>query len=143
MTLLKKSIHIILAFFLLISTSGFSINTHFCQNQLQDLQVFCQAKTCGELQAEKESCHKVADENIKSCKKGCCESKSDFHQLDLDQQTVPTTFKPLSIKVLTAVLFTLLNIELPSADQKSTDYFNYKPPLIICNYTAELQTFLI
>ena len=143
MTLLKKSLHIILAFLLLISTSGFSISTHFCQSQLQDLQFFCQAKSCGELQVAKESCHKIANKEPKPCKKGCCESKSDFYQLDLDQQMTSTTFKPLNIKVLTAILFTLLNIELPSTDQKSTDYFNYKPPLIVCDYTAELQTFLI
>lgn len=141
--MLKKSLHIILAFLLLISTSGFSISTHFCQNQLQDLQFFCQAKTCGELQAEKESCHKTTNEEPKSCKKGCCESKSDFYQLDLDQQTATTTFKPLNIKALTIILFTLLNIELPSVDKKSTEYFNYKPPLIVCDYTAELQTFLL
>lgn len=141
--MLKKALHIILAFLLLTSTSGFSISTHFCQSQLQDLQLFCQAKTCGELQAQKESCHKVADDKPKACKKGCCESKSDFYQLDIDQQIASTTFKPLNIKALTAILFTLLSIELPSADKKSTDYFNYKPPLIVCDYTAELQTFLI
>lgn len=141
--MIKKSLHIILAFLLLISTSGFSISTHFCQKQLQDLQFFCQAKTCGELQSQKESCHKTSSEQPQACKKGCCESKSDFYQLDLDQQTTSTTFKPLSIKVLTALLFTLFNIELPSADKKSSDYFNYKPPLIVCDYTAELQTFLI
>jgi len=141
--LIKKSLHIILAFLLLISTSGFSISTHFCQSQLQDLQLFCQAKTCGELQAAKESCHQVSTKEIKACKKGCCESKSDFYQLDLDQQTTSTTLNPLNIKVLTALLFSILNIELPSADKKSTDYFNYKPPLIVCDYTAELQTFLL
>jgi hypothetical protein len=128
---------------LLISTAGFSISTHFCQSQLQDLQFFCQAKTCGELQTKKESCHKNSSEKPKPCKKGCCESKSDFYQLDLDQQITSTTLKPLKTKVLTAILFTLLNFELPSADQKSTDYFNYKPPLLVCDYTAELQTFLI
>ena len=141
--MIKKSLHIILAFLLLISTSGFSISTHFCQNQLQDLQLFCQAKTCGELQAQKESCHKTSSKQPKACKKGCCESKSDFYQLDLDQQTTSTEPKPLNIKVLTALLFSALNIESPSADKKSTDYFNYKPPLIVCDYTAELQTFLI
>ena len=128
---------------MLISTSGFSISTHFCQNQLQDLQLFCQAKTCGELQAQKKSCHKATGEQPKACKKGCCESKSDFHQLDLDQHTTSTDFKPLNINTLTAILFTVLNIELASIDQKSTDYFNYKPPLIVCDYTAELQTFLL
>ena len=137
------SLHIILAFLLLISTSGFSISTHFCQNQLQDLQLFCQAKTCSELRAKKESCHKVVEKNIKSCKKGCCESKSDFYQLDLDQQTAPTVLKPLNFKVIIVNLITFLDIESPSVDKKSTDYFNYKPPLILRNYTAELQNFLI
>ena len=141
--MIKKSLHIILAFLLLISTSGFSISTHFCQNQLQDLQFFCQAKTCGELQVEKESCHKSSSEEPKPCKKGCCESKSDFYQLDLDQQTTPTTFKSLNINTLTAILLTFFNIELPSVDKKSIDYLNYKPPLLICDYTAELQTFLL
>jgi hypothetical protein len=141
--LIKKSLHIILAFLLLISTTGFSISTHFCQNQLQDLQLFCQAKTCSELRTQKESCHNIADEQPQSCKKGCCESNSDFYQLDLDQQTTSTDFKPLNINILSTLLFVALNLKLPSVDQKSTDYFNYKPPLLICDYTAELQTFLI
>lgn len=141
--MIKKSLHIILAILLLISTSGFSISTHFCQNQLQDLQFFCQAKTCSEILAKKESCHQTSTKQIKSCKKGCCESKSDFYQLDLDQQTTHSSFKTLNTNALLAILTTFFNLDIPSVDKKSTDYLNYKPPLIVCDYSAELQTFLL
>ena len=42
----KKIIHIILAFFILVSTTGLTINLHYCHDQLYDLALYTPAQSC-------------------------------------------------------------------------------------------------
>ena len=42
----KKIIHIIVAGFILVSTTGFTLNMHYCHDQLIDLALFSPAQSC-------------------------------------------------------------------------------------------------
>ena len=42
----RKIAHIIVAALILVSTTGFTINMHYCHNQLIDLALFAPAKSC-------------------------------------------------------------------------------------------------
>lgn len=44
----KKVIHIIVACFILVSTTGFTINLHYCHSKVYDLAVFAPAHSCCE-----------------------------------------------------------------------------------------------
>ncbi len=48
----KKVIHIIIACFILISTTGFTINLHYCHDQIYDLALFSPAHSCCEAGSE-------------------------------------------------------------------------------------------
>ncbi len=54
--MIKKIVHIILAFFILVSTTGLTINLHYCHDQLYDLAVFAPAHSCCEPGVEVQ-CH--------------------------------------------------------------------------------------
>lgn len=42
----KKIIHIIVAGFILVSTTGYTLNMHYCHEQLIDLALFSPAQSC-------------------------------------------------------------------------------------------------
>ena len=48
LSMFRKVIHIIIACFILVSTTGFTINLHYCHSQIYDLAVFAPAHSCCE-----------------------------------------------------------------------------------------------
>jgi hypothetical protein len=44
--MIRKIIHIFFALLILVSTTGFTINMHYCHGQLVDLALFAPAKSC-------------------------------------------------------------------------------------------------
>jgi len=63
----KKIMHIIVACFILISTTGFTINLHYCHNQIYDLALFAPAHSCCETPTQGH-CHSTGDiANMNHC----------------------------------------------------------------------------
>ena len=63
----KKVMHIIVACFILISTTGFTINLHYCHNQIYDLALFAPAHSCCETPTQGH-CHSTGDmANMNHC----------------------------------------------------------------------------
>ena len=46
--MIRKVIHIVFACFILVSTTGFTINLHYCHEQIYDMAVFSPAHSCCE-----------------------------------------------------------------------------------------------
>jgi hypothetical protein len=67
----RKVIHIIFACFILVSTTGFTINLHYCHSKIYDLAVFAPAHSCCEAGSEAQ-CH--APNNIDNANH--CEDES-------------------------------------------------------------------
>lgn len=66
-----------LAFWLLFTTSGFSINEHYCNGILKDITLVVEPGCC----EEEAACHSIKDDvkvNIES--KTCCKSSSNENQ---------------------------------------------------------------
>ena len=78
--MLKKISHIIIASLILISTTGFTINMHYCHDQLIDLALFSPAHSCCDAQTEGQ-CHPNGDiSKMNHCKDESivAESADDF-----------------------------------------------------------------
>ena len=56
----RKVIHIVLACFILVSTTGFTINMHYCHDKIYDLALFSPAHSCCEA-GSKAQCHASGD----------------------------------------------------------------------------------
>ena len=66
--MLRKVIHIVLACFILVSSTGFTINLHYCHGKIYDLALFSPAHSCCEA-GSKTPCHDSGDLNpVNHCK---------------------------------------------------------------------------
>ena len=106
--------------------------------------------TCHEMAKMPSSCPK--HQKVKACKnhkegeeedKNCCNNKSEYIALDQDQQIQNIEVPTFNYPALLATIIVVFNIKLPTVDNTNLHYLNYKPPLIVCDFPASLQTFLL
>lgn len=135
-----RFLHIILAVFLFVSTTGLAINSHFCTGKYKYSALFveptnCCAKVQGHYPSE-DSCQDEANQTP------CCQNKASFFKSNHNQNFTDNsvqevefpTFKiiPSPINLLTTTKYQWLDI----------DYLNYKPPLISKDVSILFQIFL-
>lgn len=142
--MIKYFIHIILAFSVFFSSSGFWINSHFCQNELTKSALFlnfgscCEEESTAPCDTEKMSC----SSNEQDEKEGCCENKTSFFKLDQNQLLNEVSFNSFEHSNLLNAVIPFYNNGLPVFDKLTVRYLNYKPPLIVSDLQVQLQTFL-
>ena len=135
-----RFLHIILAVFLFVSTTGLAINSHFCTGKYKYSALFveptnCCAKVQGHYPSE-DSCQDEVNQTP------CCQNKASFFKSNHNQNFTDNsvqevefpTFKiiPSPINLLTTTKYQWLDI----------DYLNYKPPLISKDVSILFQIFL-
>ena len=74
--------------------------------------------------------------------KGCCDDQADYLSADVDQVLPGVVTAPDLEPSFVGVLFVLFNLDFQSSSSSVLHYLNYKPPLIVCDFTISLQTFL-
>ena len=134
--IIHKGFSVILSLLVLFSTVSFTVEKHFCGDNLVDIALFTNAKTCG-METEtnsSETCLK---------KKSCCKDEVDVHQgqdeltvngfdeLNWDQQLFLTSFAYSYIN-----LFEILKKEI-------VPHKNYSPPNLVADIQLLNDTFLI
>ena len=67
--MIRKVLHIVIAVFILISSTGFTINMHYCHDQLIDMAFLAPAHSCCDINDEdasqiQDSCSGCQDESI-------------------------------------------------------------------------------
>jgi hypothetical protein len=67
----RKILHIALSLFIVVATSGVTVNMHYCQNRLVSIKILLNAKSC---------CNN----------KSCCHNESRFLKVD-DKATIANT----------------------------------------------------
>lgn len=67
MFMIRKAIHIIMAAAVLISTTGITINMHFCHDQLIDLALYAPAESCCDASKEVACDHQVGISQTDHC----------------------------------------------------------------------------
>lgn len=124
------------------SSTGFVLNTHYCQDELKNVALFVKAKPCHP-QKNMKHCplHGSDDTNKQNEAEGCCDDRSDYVKSESDQiSPVHKTQVEINPVQLNVILIAL-QIELPPIDSRTRHYLNYKPPLIVCDIPVQLQTF--
>ena len=126
----RQFIHIILSLLLVASTTGLTLNKHFCGDMLQSVSLQKVAGCCGEKPSEKES------------KKGCCENQTQEIKADTDFQagfslelTHPVALIP------TIQFYSTAYTHLPSL-QEVVAFTDSGPPLLpLSQYLSIIQQF--
>lgn len=138
--MIAKLIHITLAAMVLFSTTGLTLSKHFCQNELQGIGVFTQAKGCHH--SEHAPCQsKHCDSHPeKEEEGGCCKKIAKYYKLDQDQQ-VHVLELDLVKKPFVAIVVPR-HLEQPVLKQGfPATYQSYKPPIVCPDFQSVLQTY--
>lgn len=134
----SKFVHIVIAFNLLVSTTGITVYEHLCSKNGSSFALFQKPKSCC---SKKKSgtcsvsgCKKpkqIQDTTIKS--KPCCEDKSHYDKLNFSatshDQSIYSEISPLIYSPIHWA-FTGLN-EADAVNGKILKFYLYKPPPLL------------
>ncbi|MBD0776887.1 hypothetical protein HPE56_03690 [Maribacter sp. ANRC-HE7] len=136
--LFHKIISIAMALVVLLTTTSFTIDMHYCGGNMVDFSFFHNVETCGMENAEIAS----TCENPELSKKSCCSDdqltidgqddlKNNFSNLTFDQQVFVASFAYSYISLFEGTA----SNEVP--------FFDYAPPFVKRDVQVLHQTFLI
>ena len=138
-----------MALLMMLSSTGFSMDIHYCQDQLKGISLFGKAKSCHEKQETppchqtKKSCHHKEDGISKADKDNCCHNEAVvIEKSDLDATaTQIATLQDIHLDFVAALIAVYVFNYDVQVDYQS--YVQYKPPLPDRDVQILYQTFLI
>jgi hypothetical protein len=133
---LHKTMAIMMACVVLISTMSFTVDMHYCGDTLVDTAIFHKVKTCGmEMQ-------KPSTKDCSITKKNCCSDK----QIVLDgQDELHLSFDGLSLEqqqFITSFVCTYSDL-FEGVEEDINSYRDYTPPLVVRQIYKLDETYLI
>lgn len=109
------------------------------------MALFAKAEACHQPSKKKQcpfhSTPEEKDHQDEKEKKGCCSDQTEYLKTDQEQLNQSFEFELQLNPVLLNNLFVVQSFELPSIDTQTLHYLNYKPPLIVCDFSISLQIF--
>ncbi len=137
-----------MALLMLLSSTGFSMDLHYCQDNLKGISLIGKAKSCHDRQAAppchktKKTCHHTKAKS-QTEKDNCCHNETVvIEKTDLDATaTQIATVQDIQLDFVAAfVAVYILNYNVQADYQP---YVQYKPPLPDRDVQVLYQTFLI
>jgi len=124
---------IALAFLMLLSTLSFTVEKHYCGDNLIDVAVFSEAKKCGGMSSE----------DIVYVKKSCCKDTVDVFegQDELNTQDFEDLDQSLKLTLVAYVYFYSNLFE--SLPKQIIPHKDYSPPNLIKDIQVLDETYLI
>jgi len=147
---IKRGIALFLAFWLLFTSIGFSVDFHYCGDVLVDWSVFGEAEKCehGKEKTEEKPC--CAKEESASChEENATIEKSDCCSSDVATFQLADNFKvnSLTVEISQPTLLFLTSFVYPvilnNTKEVSIFYTNSSPPILDKQGLTFIQTFLI
>jgi hypothetical protein len=136
----RKVFHIILAGLILVSTTGFTLNLHYCHGKIYDLALFAPAHSCCEA-GSRAHCHEAGDMNTTNhCQDESIvvQSTDDYIGSSLEVNFAPTE----SIDLLLSALV-LFQMQGPDDEVLIEPPWHKEPPPYREVVLSEIQTYLI
>lgn len=133
--LLLKISSIILTFLMFFSTVSFTVDKHFCCDELMDLAIFSSAENCG-----MES-HDHGDENT-IVGKECCENHQTFIQGQDELVKVNNLLGLEQVAFIATFTFSYIDLFAESTE-RVTPFQYYTSPLLVQDIHLLNETFLI
>lgn len=134
----------LMAVLILVTSTGFTIDRHYCKGELKTISLFVKAKSCHEIGMGMQNCpyHKK-QENLeeKNEDKNCCSNKTEFVKSDQDQIKIETTTTNYDYE--TPIIHFEIVENTPLLSTSIPSNFLYKPPLLRLNIPVLFQSFLL
>tara|TARA_R110002012_G_scaffold82449_3_gene208328 strand:+ start:8834 stop:9256 length:423 start_codon:yes stop_codon:yes gene_type:complete len=135
----SKIISFFLAALILLSTSSFTVDMHFCCNKLVDMSLIGKAKVCAEKVQKKK-------EPTKQCttlqEKDCCSNQSFVKTGDETIKKANIVPEPETLVFLNTFFYSYINL-FEGLDDKVIFFETYRPPLLSTDIIILNETFLI
>ncbi|GLB49306.1 HYC_CC_PP family protein [Neptunitalea lumnitzerae] len=138
-SILSKILSSVLAVVVFFSTVSFTIDEHYCGDQLVSLSVFTKADSCGMEMAEKVSTTEKCNNILK---KQCCHNKT---QLVKGQNELQTSFSDLTFSqqlFLTSFVYSYINL-FEGFDEEVSSLNSYEPDLVVKSIHKLHEVYLI
>lgn len=125
---------------MLVSTTGFSMGTHFCMGELQSLTLFKEAPQCEFSAQTVPPCHG----HVSFKHKNCCEDKTFTREAldNLAKTPTPQELHP-ELKYATLILPAYVVSSILARETYSITFLHYSPPLIELDIPVLVQSFLL
>lgn len=137
--LFTRILSFFLAVFILFSTSSFSVDMHFCCNELVAMSFFSKAESCTEMAYK-------TDNKSKQCnsiqEKDCCDNHTFLKQGDDTLKKTNTISEIETLVFLNAYIYTYIDL-FKGLENKVTSFQTYRPPLLSTDIIILNETFLI
>ena len=138
---MKEVIHkmasVTMAFLLLLSTTSWKVEKHYCMGRLMDMALFVKADDCGMDMAFSDNDSTEFQEQYPCCDDevifidGQDDLKISFNDLDIEKQHFISVF-----------LFSGIDL-FPSSPESQVSYLKYPPPILVKNIQLLDEVFLI
>ncbi|SRX55079.1 HYC_CC_PP family protein [Aequorivita sp. CIP111184] len=137
--LFTRILSFFLAVFILFSTSSFSVDMHFCCNELVDMAFFGKAESC-------KGIVNIKDNTSKQCnsmqEKECCDNQTLLKQGDDTFKKSNTILENETLVFINTFFYTYINL-FEGLDRNVISFQTYRPPLLSLDIIILNETFLI
>lgn len=139
MKFIKSIVSSILALLVLVSSSSFMVNMHFCGGNVQSVSLIEESSQCP-MEVQLPPCHK----KMAVKKSGCCEDKhvafegKDFNTQVQDFSTL--TWQSINWAVTLPMIMEVIQV---NESLTFSNHIPYKPPIVERDIPVLVQSFLI
>ena len=129
---------------MLLSSGGLVFQKHYCQYELKEISLFLEVEACHSSEPHEAMCpfHARHQMPAKDDKSNCCDDETEWLKLDQDFQVEIGQALLLKSLLSSAPLLSSNSICGEAILTSPTHYLNYKPPLLVSDFSISLQTFL-
>lgn len=144
-----RLIALILALLMFTTSIGFSVDLHYCKDQLKSISIFGKAKQCSDLSVKKQTClsqdkAEKGKNHISFERKKCCRNQSvhcQFNQLQGNQKQ--SVFLNQSIQQFIIAFVDVTILKNKQFKQVASAINVYHPPLIHRDIPILFESFLL
>jgi len=138
----RKISALLLSMLVLLASTSFTINMHFCMEQIESISFFNETKPC-EMKSDTPTCAmgNQPSEDHQEPSNGCCEDQS--HLIEGQEESHKIVALSLPDLHFVAILYTLATYLLDPAAVNYITYAEYAPPPIERDIPVLVQAFLI
>ncbi len=148
---LHRMISLMIAALLLLSSTGFSIDLHFCKGHLKSFSLIGKAKSCHTISnknhcsRKQKACHvnSTKKSSTENCKKDCCTNKTFKVEPADDFQKIPLSKLTLSQTPFISYVINTFLIQNDDLYKFIIPHLNHIPPLLDRDIPLLIQSFLL
>ena len=147
-----RALAMFLALLMFSSSIGFSMDIHFCGNELKSYSIFGEAEACEMMQSKKEkethTCCEAPKKEIKTCHNReiasgkCCHNETFLLDSGGDFESTDFSLKQFQ-QVLVAIIMFAPNFDIFKTSNSVSNFAHYHSPPIIKDVSILHQVFRI